>query len=413
MAPAVSQAARRCCRQRNRGTWHRRHGWRCRRRSEWPRCRRRHGWRCRWRNERYRRTRRCTRKRVRRASWLRDDGNAPALALRGGVAHRVLHSKRQRDRRRLDDLRKRSVQRHPQRRRQDAGQLQSGNVVRKPDHQRLRRAEWRRAGTRPLRSRRALPLPGGPRGRLRVGGGCNTVTGKFSVEELARTPATPFTRLSIIFEQHCEGATAASRGVINYQATGVPDPTPAPSRVIPLTGTVFRIVYDGTTNVAYGLDAINRQLARIDMATGTASYVPSFRSRTPDAVDDQRGRPVRREQGQLADHRIQERHPGQGPRHHLAGHGLEPHRGRRSRSTAPRTSCTPWTPREFRGCSRWKAWTAPRPWSRTTPPSSRAWADWRWTASGTDFYYWFQDGWTAGSLNTYVSRRHTADLNRG
>ena len=32
------------------------------------------------------------------------------------------------------------------------------------------------------------------------------------------------------------------------------------------------------------------------------------------------------------------------------------------------------------------------------------------SASGTEFYYWYQYGWSAGSLNTFVSRRHTADL---
>jgi hypothetical protein len=119
---------------------------------------------------------------------------------------------------------------------------------------------------------------------------CGTVTGQFSLEELTRGPGAGVTRFSLTFELHCEGGVPALRGVVNYQATGTPDPTPVPDRVISLSGKVFRVAYDPTANVAYGLDATNTRIGKIDLATGTTSYVPVTHVPNDACVDSARGR---------------------------------------------------------------------------------------------------------------------------
>jgi hypothetical protein len=243
---------------------------------------------------------------------------------------------------------------------------------------------------------------------LSLGGGCNTIAGKFSVEELSRSPTVPVTRLSIIFELRCDSAAVATRGVINFQATGVPDPTPTPSRTIPLTGTVFRIVYDATTNVAYGLDAVNRQLSRIDMATGTTQYVPVVQVPNAGCVDDKRKRLFVVNKGSSL---ITE----------YASDTLAKVRD----ITWPALD---WGPTEtwFKiYCAADKLYAVDASWApglftvegldgaapvvvnHSTTISGVGGLTL--TASGTDFYYWYQYGWSAGSLNTYVSRRHTVD----
>ena len=117
-----------------------------------------------------------------------------------------------------------------------------------------------------------------------------TVSGQFSLEELARGPGVGVTRFSLTFELHCGVATPALRGVVNYQATGTPDPTPIPDRVISLSGKVFRLAYDPTANVAYGLDATNTRIGKIDLASGTTSYVSVTHVPSDGCVDSARGR---------------------------------------------------------------------------------------------------------------------------
>lgn len=119
---------------------------------------------------------------------------------------------------------------------------------------------------------------------------CVTVTGQFALEELTRGPGVGVTRVSLTFELHCGGAIPALRGVVNYQATGAPDPTPVPDRVIALSGKIFRVAYDRTANVAYGLDATNTRIGKIDLATGTTSYVSVTRVPNDACVDSNRGR---------------------------------------------------------------------------------------------------------------------------
>jgi hypothetical protein len=119
---------------------------------------------------------------------------------------------------------------------------------------------------------------------------CGAVTGQFSLEELTRGPGVGVTRFSFTFELHCGGDAPALRGVVNYQATGTPDPTPVPDRVIALSGKIFRVAYDPTANVAYGLDATNTRIGKINLATGTTSYVSVTHVPNDACVDSARGR---------------------------------------------------------------------------------------------------------------------------
>ena len=138
------------------------------------------------------------------------------------------------------------------------------------------------------------------------GSGCNTVTGKFSIEELARDPAAGITRLSVTFEQHCEGGTAALRGVINFQATGAPEPTPGPDKVINLNGKIFPAsCLRSQVQRGIGLDATNRRLAKIDLTSGSATYANVVCRSERRLRRRQAGTPVRGEQGQHPHHRIQ------------------------------------------------------------------------------------------------------------
>jgi hypothetical protein len=54
------------------------------------------------------------------------------------------------------------------------------------------------------------------------GRGCNTVKGEFTLTELGFEPDGTLSRLSVEFEQHCEGNAAALRGAINWNADGNP-----------------------------------------------------------------------------------------------------------------------------------------------------------------------------------------------
>jgi hypothetical protein len=137
----------------------------------------------------------------------------------------------------------------------------------------------------------ALEVPGAA--VLSVSGnssGCNQSTGKFSVEELEVDPVVGLTRFSATFEHHCEGAEPALRGVVNYQAKGVIDPTLEPAKTIPLEGAIFRVAYDATSDTVYGLDATNRSLAKIDLPTGSVTRADVLQVPSDACVDAERGR---------------------------------------------------------------------------------------------------------------------------
>lgn len=134
------------------------------------------------------------------------------------------------------------------------------------------------------------PFQQGAVAGLSVSSGCNTITGKFSVEEFARDPVKGITRFSITFEQYCDGSQYATRGVINYKATGEPSPSPTADRVIGLRGRVSRVAYDAEGNLAYGLDAINRRLVKIDLGSGDTTYADVVQVPDVGCVDRKRGR---------------------------------------------------------------------------------------------------------------------------
>jgi hypothetical protein len=122
------------------------------------------------------------------------------------------------------------------------------------------------------------------------GHGCSTVSGQFSLEELTRGPGVGVTRFSVTFEHHCQQGTAALRGVVNFNATGTPDPTPVPDRVVALTGKISRFAYDPVANVAYGLDGTNLRITKVDLATGGTTSVTVAHTPNAACVDAARGR---------------------------------------------------------------------------------------------------------------------------
>lgn len=122
------------------------------------------------------------------------------------------------------------------------------------------------------------------------GRGCNTLNGKFSIEELQRDPSEGVTRFSVTFEQHCGGGTPALRGVVNFMAKGEPDPTPVPDRVVSFNGKVFRVAYEPGTHTVYGLDAANRRLSKFDLASGSAIYKDVLQVPNDSCVDTKRER---------------------------------------------------------------------------------------------------------------------------
>ena len=243
------------------------------------------------------------------------------------------------------------------------------------------------------------------------GAGCNTLTGTFSIEELARDP-TGLTRFSATFEQHCEGATPALHGVINYQATGVPDPTPTPDRVIPFSGKIFRVVYDPTTNIAYGLDATNRRLAKIDLTTGSATYTPVIQVPNDGCVDSTRGRlfVVNKGSSLISEYRTDTLADVRD----IAWTGTD----YSPTETQFKIYCTPSTVYVVDGAWAPALFTVTGLDDTATPVVTDDTAQVAGVgglavnAAGTDLYYWYQYGWSAGELNTYVSRLLTSDLSQ-
>jgi hypothetical protein len=105
------------------------------------------------------------------------------------------------------------------------------------------------------------------------GRGCNTVSGSFTVLEIARDPATDLvTRFAASFEQHCEGGTAAARGSLYFHST-LPY---AVNAALTLTGPTFTppgepvhlqgTLSDGTAPVAGATVSVSRT-----DATGTTA----------------------------------------------------------------------------------------------------------------------------------------------
>ena len=99
------------------------------------------------------------------------------------------------------------------------------------------------------------PLPAPP--ELGVDGdgrGCNTVTGRFDVDELQRAISGDLLVFQATFEQHCEGGTAALYGRIRIE-----NPPPAPDTTAPTLSVPDEIVVEAPdelgTTVPYGASA--------------------------------------------------------------------------------------------------------------------------------------------------------------
>jgi hypothetical protein len=239
------------------------------------------------------------------------------------------------------------------------------------------------------------------------GAGCDTVTGKFSVEELARDPVSGITRFSATFEQHCEGATPALRGVVNFQATGMPDPTPTPDQEIDLSGKIFRVAYDPTSNIAYGLDATNRRLAKIDLASGQVTYADVVQVPNDACVDATRGRlfVVNKGSSLITEYRTTDL----------------------SSVRDITWAGTDWGPTETQFkiyCSATQLYVVDGAWApalftvtgldgqtpAATATSVTGVGGLVLDSAASNLYYWYQLGWSAGSTNTAVHRLLTSDL---
>jgi hypothetical protein len=237
------------------------------------------------------------------------------------------------------------------------------------------------------------------------------VSGKFSIEELARDPVSGITRLSITFEHHCEGGTPGLRGVINFQASGAPDATPKADRAINLSGKIFRVAYDPIANIAYGLDATNRRLAKIDLGGGGVTYANVVQVPNDACVDNRRGRlfVVNKGSSLITEYDT-------------------------SNLQAVRDITwggTDWGPTETTfeiHCAPDKLYIVDGAWApglftvEGLDGASPVATDHTSKVSGvgslvlnsasTDLYYWYQYGWSAGLLSTSVRRVMTADLSQ-
>jgi hypothetical protein len=64
---------------------------------------------------------------------------------------------------------------------------------------------------------------------------CNTLAGEFTINDIFVNAFDELERLSVTFEQHCEGGSPALRGIFEFRATGTlpePEPEPEPDTII-------------------------------------------------------------------------------------------------------------------------------------------------------------------------------------
>jgi hypothetical protein len=179
--------------------------------------------------------------------------------------------------------------------------------------------------------------------------------------------------------------------------------------VISFSGKIFRVAYDPAANVAYGLDATNRRLAKIDLTTGTTTYASVVQVPNDGCVDARRGRLFVVNKGSSL----------------ITEYATDTLASVRDIAWTG----TDWGPSETHFkiyCGADKLYVVDAAWAPalftvegldgTTPLVTDHTAEAAGVggvalnAAGTDLYFWYQYGWSAGVLNTYVSRRLTSDL---
>jgi hypothetical protein len=106
------------------------------------------------------------------------------------------------------------------------------------------------SGSRPARSP-GLEVYGG-------GGGCNTLTGSFDVDELSFTPSGRVSVFQATFEQHCEGAAPALFGRFRFEyVPPTPGVTlPPGSIVVPTTGSFLYLNSQPGEYVGQGIEQL-------------------------------------------------------------------------------------------------------------------------------------------------------------
>jgi hypothetical protein len=123
-----------------------------------------------------------------------------------------------------------------------------------------------------------------------LAGGCNDLTGRYSIEEFEADPFAGLRRFSLTFEAHCNGGPGDIRGVIHYQASGTLDETIIPDRTIPLEGWCSRVVPALGSDFAYSVDWIQGGLAKIDLENGDVLRVDTTEIPSDLCVDSARER---------------------------------------------------------------------------------------------------------------------------
>jgi hypothetical protein len=112
------------------------------------------------------------------------------------------------------------------------------------------------------------------------GRGCNTLTGTFNVLQVQYGPNNTVTAFDATFEQHCEGAAAALKGEVRYNAS-VPLYLSAPATLQLQTGGTARFTVTATDlqqrNVKLSASALPSGASFVDLGnnTGTFTWTPT------------------------------------------------------------------------------------------------------------------------------------------